>query len=79
MVWQERAACRGVPVEAFFPDRRRDYKTVIELYCVPCPVRTECLLDAMVYERKAVHQRHGIWGGTTPAERVQLVRVIWAD
>lgn len=41
--------------------------------CQLCPVRTDCLEDAIVTEwgqsRKA---RHGIWGGLNPVERVQL-------
>lgn len=37
--------------------------------CARCPVRTECLTYALEQG-----EDHGIWGGTTPAERRALLR-----
>jgi WhiB family redox-sensing transcriptional regulator len=37
--------------------------------CNRCPVRTECLTDAM--DNKA---EHGIWGGLTPLDRKYLAK-----
>jgi hypothetical protein len=40
----------------------------------PCPVREQCLAWAMAEEKPGAGEdgRHGIWGGTTPAERHRL-------
>lgn len=70
--WYRRAACRGAPVELFFPDpdaRRAEAALVAEAkaICARCPVREACLAEGMGEE-------HGIWGGTTPAERRALRR-----
>jgi WhiB family redox-sensing transcriptional regulator len=37
--------------------------------CNRCPVRTECLTDAM-----ELGTEHGIWGGLTPLDRKQLAK-----
>lgn len=39
--------------------------------CESCPVRAECLAEALAME-KTTGMRLGIWGGYGPAERAQL-------
>jgi len=42
--------------------------------CAFCPVREECLTDAMALERgERRSDRHGLRGGLTPSERFRLV------
>lgn len=70
--WMDRAACRGMPVNAFFPSSNEsNSEPSIEAIttCRRCPVRQQCLDYAMVGGEK-----HGIWGGTTERERRKLLR-----
>jgi hypothetical protein len=64
-------------VDLFVPRRagRFDYGPA-RAVCNRCPVRRACLEDALAYEAglatkggKASYMRHGMFGGTTPAER----------
>lgn len=44
--WQDKAACKGLPIELFYPEGGDDYKDskrVIDDYCKKCPVINECL------------------------------------
>jgi WhiB family redox-sensing transcriptional regulator len=79
--WVDQAACKGAPIEYFFavtPDRygveRHDPVLLAEgrRICDRCPVREECL-DAALAKGLDVH---GVWGGTTKAERERLLRHI---
>lgn len=70
-IWRKKAACLGAEPEQFFPIRveagwkgGKTRRTINE-YCVPCPVKAECLEEGM-------KERLGIWGGTTPKERMKL-------
>ncbi|WP_043485968.1 MULTISPECIES: WhiB family transcriptional regulator [Streptomyces] len=68
MHWRERAACRGVDPDLFFPignsgptlEQIDEAKAV----CGQCPVVEQCLNWAM-----RVGRVEGIWGGTTEGER----------
>jgi WhiB family redox-sensing transcriptional regulator len=77
LTWQGRAACRGLDTEQFFlPDAMRGPKKVArenaaKAICQGCPVLANCLNWAL-----AVAEPHGVWGGTTPAEREQLTSQI---
>ncbi|PRY54697.1 WhiB family redox-sensing transcriptional regulator [Knoellia remsis] len=70
--WQDDALCRRVEPERFFHDdslrrieqRRREASA--KRICQRCPVIQECLEHALQTEA------HGIWGGTTPAERGRI-------
>jgi WhiB family redox-sensing transcriptional regulator len=70
MSWQDRAACRGMDTGLFFgrdgePYREREVReTKAKAVCGACPVRKECLADAL---RNSL--RHGIWGGLNYEER----------
>ncbi|GAA5152606.1 MULTISPECIES: WhiB family transcriptional regulator [Amycolatopsis] len=71
--WQERAACRDEDPELFFPvsEMGPGARQVAQAkaVCARCPVRAECLQYAL-----DTGLDHGIFGGTTDAERRKLVR-----
>ncbi|MPZ65661.1 MAG: hypothetical protein GEU83_09155 [Pseudonocardiaceae bacterium] len=69
--WRTHDACRAMPPDAFYPDLAdRNSTDAAKRVCRGCPVRVECLTDALGWERG---QRHGIAGGLTPHERRRLV------
>lgn len=72
--------CRGHDTELWFPPRdKKKYKPIADRakqICngktyknPPCPVRAQCLLDAIRRD-----EPHGIWGGMSHRERNALVR-----
>jgi len=64
--WRHSALCAQTDPELFFPEkgnRPQDAKMV----CARCPVRAECLTDALAQDRVS-----GVWGGTTERERRKL-------
>lgn len=75
--WWNQAECRRSDLhpDTWFaegdPDIPKEQRTVRELraklVCASCPVRTECLTEAL--ER---NERDGIWGGLTTSERDAL-------
>jgi len=69
----EKAACKGLDVELFYPDK--DIFTIEEerlfaRMCAECPVMEMCL------EWGLVHEKSGVWGGTTPFRRAQARRLL---
>jgi len=71
MDWRQRAACRGIDTEVFFPSARYGPLAASATrpacrVCDRCPVRRPCLAWALR------HEVHGIWGGTTEKERRAL-------
>ena len=72
--WRARAACLGHDPETFFPQPAdRDGEDEAIAICWTCPVRRDCLIDAMTAEEgRQASTRWGIWGGYTPVERVML-------
>lgn len=65
--WPSRAACRGAePDELFVPGAAQNR---VKALCTGCPVRTECLADALDNRTE-----YGIWGGMTERERRALLR-----
>ena len=65
--WHQQAACRGQGPDAWF--RRGAPNSHAIATCRPCPVKTECLNDAL-----AVPMSRGIWGGTTERQRNRIRR-----
>lgn len=58
--WKDDAACVGMPITVFFPKlavgrnaerRNADLFSEAMATCARCPVRSECLADAMRHER----------------------------
>lgn len=73
MSWTDQAACVDVPTEVFFPVPPRtgghpDYGPARAI-CGRCPVRAECLADALHSEPQASGKRYGFVGGMTPGQR----------
>lgn len=72
--WQARAACIVANGELFLgPDeeRTRDRirrQSLALRVCGGCPVREACLAHAL-----GVPERYGVWGGTTPEQRLLLM------
>ncbi|MGM1062629.1 WhiB family transcriptional regulator [Saccharothrix sp. Mg75] len=65
--WRTRASCRDESEEDMFvrgAEQRR-----AKLVCMGCPVRTECLAEALDNRIE-----YGVWGGMTERERRALLR-----
>jgi len=68
MVWRQKAACRGVDPDIFYPvtdEEAEDAKAI----CAQCPVREACLEWAL-----SSREREGVWGGATERERRRIIR-----
>jgi WhiB family redox-sensing transcriptional regulator len=71
--WQLDAACAGLDTSLFYQAdnergasvRKREMKA--KAICAQCPVRRECLKDAL-----ANHEPFGVWGGLNADERFRL-------
>ncbi|GAB2924607.1 WhiB family transcriptional regulator [Streptomyces mayteni] len=65
--WSARAACRRAdPDELFVQGAAQNRAKAV---CLGCPVRTECLADALDNRVE-----FGVWGGMTERERRALLR-----
>ncbi|XCB29237.1 WhiB family transcriptional regulator [Arcanobacterium hippocoleae] len=65
--WAARAACAAVDPDALFV--RGSAQRQARQVCVSCPVRIECLADALDSK-----MTFGIWGGLTERERRAILR-----
>lgn len=68
MTWRQRAACRGVDPDTFYPVSDEDAEQA-KAICAVCPVRQPCLEHAL-----DVRERDGVWGGATERERRRMLR-----
>ena len=66
--WFEEAACRGMPITAFFPGSGVRPVEALDA-CALCPVRGECLEWALTH-----HVHWGVWGGMTERDRFREKR-----
>lgn len=66
--WSTFAECRGLDTRLFFPELGDDTRAA-KAVCAVCPVRAECLADALEQD-----DHHGIWGGTSERERRNIRR-----
>ena len=66
--WRNRAACRGIDPDIFFPVTDEDAEPA-KAICDACPVREACLEFAL-----AAREREGVWGGATERERRRIIR-----
>jgi WhiB family redox-sensing transcriptional regulator len=73
--WRERAACRRVDPELFFPvapaGPALDQIAEAKRLCLGCPVRKPCLDWAL---RNDIE--FGIWGGLTETDRLVIRRIL---
>ncbi len=66
--WQQRAACRGLDPDRFYPVETHEAAFAdARAVCDGCPVRFECLGFALT-ER----EEFGVWGGSTWPERKRM-------
>jgi WhiB family transcriptional regulator, redox-sensing transcriptional regulator len=65
--WSDLAACKGVPADELFV--RGAAQNRAKQICSGCPVRTECLAEALDNGIE-----WGVWGGMTERERRALLR-----
>lgn len=63
--WQDFAKCSTEDTSLFFPERGASTKEA-KAVCQACIVREDCLEYALV------HEKHGIWGGTSERERQRI-------
>lgn len=66
--WQKFGACRNSDEDQFYPERgSRARVREAKATCATCPVKDACLSWAM-----ATNEQHGVWGGLTRRERIEL-------
>ena len=65
--WSDSAACRGARPDELFV--RGSAQNRVKQVCARCPVRTECLAEAL---DNCIEW--GVWGGMTERERRALLR-----
>jgi WhiB family redox-sensing transcriptional regulator len=71
--WRSAGACATADPDLFFPISTyaagaRQAERALRV-CAGCPVRRPCLEFAM-----RTGEKEGVWGGTTPEERIRLRR-----
>lgn len=67
--WAERASCRGLPDDSFFPPDNGRVPAITQRICDQCPVNLECLSWGLR------HDEMGIWGGMTQKQRRQILKI----
>lgn len=73
--WQQKAACRGIDTNLFFPRNALESaqaKAIIKPICGTCPVFTQCHTYAVSFPEKALQ---GIWANTTDNDRRRIRHV----
>ena len=68
LVWRQKAACRGVDPDIFYPVSDEDAEEA-KAICMQCPVQGACLEWAL-----SNRAREGVWGGATERERRRIIR-----
>lgn len=68
MNWMTKAKCREYPTDLFFPEVGVNIGPIRQI-CAACPVQQECLEYALKHNIE-----HGVWGGTSRAQRETLAR-----
>jgi WhiB family transcriptional regulator, redox-sensing transcriptional regulator len=70
--WQLGALCAQADPEAWFPKPGAVARPQVFTICAVCPIRRRCLAAGLLY------REHGVWGGTTEADRLVLYRLLRA-
>ncbi len=65
--WADQAACKDSPPDELFVRGAEQHR--VKQICSGCPVRTECLAEALDGRIE-----FGVWGGLTERERRALLR-----
>ena len=72
--WMDDAACTTIGTEIFYPDGGGNGADARKICDTRCPVRAECLADAVEFA-----DRHGVRGGTTANQRKPLIEARIAE
>lgn len=64
MNWFEKAACKGMDVNLFFPERGKPVPDIVRETCAGCPVQQECLKYGLSQSLQI-----GIFGGMSGRQR----------
>lgn len=77
--WRDYAACAGMDPEMWFAmylaRGRLAPKTLRALeICRSCPVKADCLADALALASAMNYAVPGVWGGTIEAERMKMIK-----
>lgn len=67
--WRLQAACRPDHIDPDWFHPTTDIPIEAMRVCVNCPVRTDCLNEAL---NTKVSDDSGVWGGTTALARIQI-------
>jgi WhiB family redox-sensing transcriptional regulator len=67
--WHYRAACAGLSLALFYSEDPYTMRSACAV-CAACPVRAECLVDAM--DTEAAGRIFGVRGGLTAVQRIRL-------
>jgi WhiB family redox-sensing transcriptional regulator len=73
MTWRDAAACLGTDTDAFFPAKGGSTRYAKRI-CRSCPVRAQCLEEALEWDAIQAGGPAGIWGGKSPQERKAILR-----
>lgn len=73
--WKRQAACLGHEPRLFVDNPKSSIPVEAMRICVGCPVRTECLDDALEHNDPSIDL--GVWGGTTVRGRQRLRAGMW--
>jgi WhiB family transcriptional regulator, redox-sensing transcriptional regulator len=78
--WQDYALCLELDPESFFP-LQDDGELCADVMkaCHGCPVRRECLRFALANVKDYGPGRYGVWGATSPDQRIKLLRTFGTD
>jgi WhiB family redox-sensing transcriptional regulator len=68
LAWRQRAACRGVDPDIFYPVSEEEAEEA-KAICAGCTVSETCLEYAL-----SNRERDGVWGGATERERRRMIR-----
>ena len=67
--WRDKASCLGSDTNAFIEATGKNARQLITDFCNICVVRDDCLAWAVL-----TGETNGVWGGTTSAQRLKLIR-----
>lgn len=67
--WRDDAICIEYETNTFYPERSHELAKVAKAICRECPVRSECLDEAI-----ANNEKFGVWGGLDTQERQREAR-----
>jgi WhiB family redox-sensing transcriptional regulator len=78
--WQNRAICAETSPELYYPEKGANADVAdVKAVCFRCPVRRECLTDALCHMDYRGSGQFGIWGGTCQDEREHLLSDFGGD